>query len=33
MCAVAPVVKWDHDWIGRATIEKVKAAAREAISI
>ena len=33
MCAVAPVVKWDHDWIGRATVEKVKAAAREAPSI
>ena len=33
MCAVAPVVKWDHDWIGRATVEKVKAAAREATSI
>ncbi len=33
MCGVAPVVKRDHDWIGRATVEKVKAAAREATSI
>lgn len=33
MCAVAPVAKWDHDWIGRATIDDLKAIAREATTI
>ena len=33
MCAVAPVVKWNHTWIGRATIEDLKAIASEATMI
>lgn len=32
ICALAPVAKWDHDWIGRATIEDLAAVAAEAMS-
>jgi NADH:ubiquinone oxidoreductase subunit E len=32
MCALAPVVKWNHTWIGRSTIENIKSIASEAIS-
>ena len=32
ICALAPVAKWDHDWIGRATIEDLSAIAGEAMS-
>ena len=32
ICALAPVAKWGHDWIGRATIEDLTAIAAEAMS-
>lgn len=32
ICALAPVAKWDHDWIGRATIKDLAAIAGEALS-
>ena len=32
ICALAPAAKWDHDWIGRATIDDLKAIADEAMS-
>ncbi len=31
MCALAPVAQWDHDWIGRTTIDDLKDIAGEAI--
>jgi NADH:ubiquinone oxidoreductase subunit E len=32
ICALAPVAKWDHRWIGRATIEDLAAVANGAMS-
>jgi NADH:ubiquinone oxidoreductase subunit E len=32
ICALAPVAKWDHRWIGRATIENLAAVSSEAMS-